>query len=224
MADIDPLATGATVPGHFGAPGSGVTLAAASIAAAWNVQGDPARPGFAAAVRDAFGVDLPLRPNTLARSDALTALWLGPRSWLLVAGDAPSVDDYPARRDAINEAGGALFDVSAGRVGWSVAGPRAAAVLAKGCPLDLDPRVFAPGACAQSVFGRIGALFARCDESPAWALLVPRSYARDAWQALCESAAQYGADVLPPAPFGHPAGRAAGHPGGRAPAPHDGRP
>ena len=220
MADIDPFATGAAAPGHFGAAGSGVTLAAATIGAAWNVQGDPARPGFVTAVRDVFGVELPLRPNTLARGDALTALWLGPRSWLLVAGEASPLDDYPARRDAINAAGGALFDVSAGRVAWTVAGPRAADVLAKGCPLDLDPRAFAPGACAQSVYGRIGALVARCDESPAYALLVPRSYARDAWQALCEAAAQYGADVLPPAPFGHPAGQ----PGGRAPAPHDGRP
>lgn len=207
MADFDPLATGDAVPGHFGAPGSGVTLAAATIAAAWNVQGDPARPGFAAAVRDAFGVHLPLRPNTLARSDALTALWLGPRSWLLVAGDAPPLDHYPARRDAINAAGGALFDVSAGRVGWTVAGPRAADVLAKGCPLDLHPRAFAPGTCAQSLFGRIGVLVARCDDTPAFALLVPRSYARDGWHVLCGSAAQYGCDVLPPAAFGRPAGR-----------------
>ena len=66
MAEFDPGATGAAAPGHFGAAGSGVTLAAATIAAAWNVQGDPARPGFAAAVREAFGVDLPLQPNTLA--------------------------------------------------------------------------------------------------------------------------------------------------------------
>jgi len=204
VADFDPLATGDRVPGHFGAPDTGVTLAAATIAAAWNVQGDPARPGFAAAVRDAFGVDLPLRSNTLARSEALTALWLGPRSWLLVAGGASPLDDHPARRDAIDAAGGALFDVSAGRVAWTVAGPRAADVLAKGCPLDLDPRAFAPGACAQSVVGRVGALVARCDDTPAVALLVPRSYARDAWQALCESAAQYGAVVLPPAPFGRP--------------------
>ena len=207
MAEFDPGATGAAAPGHFGAAGSGVTLAAATIAAAWNVQGDPARPGFAAAVREAFGVDLPLQPNTLARSGALTALWLGPRSWLLVAGGASPLTDYTARRDALNAAGGALFDLSAGRVAWTVAGPRAADVLAKGCPLDLHLRAFTPGTCAQSLFGRIGVLVARCDDTPAFALLVPRSYARDVWHLLCESAAQYGCDVLPPAAFGRPAGR-----------------
>lgn len=207
MADRDGQAIGATMPGHYGAAASGVALAEATIAAAWNVQGDPARPELPAAVRQAFGIALPLRPNTLARSDALTALWLGPRSWLLVAGAVSPLVEYAARRDALNAAGGALFDVSAGRVAWTVAGPRAADVLAKSCSVDFHPRAFVPGTCAQSVFGRIGVLVARCDDSPAFALLVPRSYARDVWHALCEASAQYGCDVLPPAAFGRPAGR-----------------
>jgi sarcosine oxidase subunit gamma len=197
---------GAGAPGHYGAEGAGVALAEAGIAVAWNVQGDPLRSGCVAVVRDSFGVELPLAANTVARSDALTALWLGPRSWLLVAGEDPPPSDYAAARDALNAAGAALFDVSAARVAWTVSGPRAADVLAKGCPLDFHPRAFTAGTCAQSVYGHVGVLVARCDDAPAFALLAPRSYAREVWHALCESAAQYGCDVLAPAPFGRRAG------------------
>ena len=127
----------------------------------------------------------------------LTALWLGPGSWLLVAPEEIAGDDFDARRDALNAAGGALFDVTASRVAWTIAGAHAATVLAKGCPLDFHPRAFAEGACAQSVFGQINALIVRRAASPVFTLMVARSVARDAWLALCRSAAPYGYEVLP---------------------------
>jgi sarcosine oxidase subunit gamma len=70
-------------------------------------------------------------------------------------------------------------------------------VLAKGCPLDFHPRVFAEGACAQSVFGGVNALIYRRAASPVFTLMVARSLARDAWRTLCLSAAPYGYDVSP---------------------------
>jgi heterotetrameric sarcosine oxidase gamma subunit len=160
-----------------------------------------------------FGWSLPVVPNTTSREGALTALWIGPASWLLVATDVSALVDFESKRDALNAAGGALFDVSAGRVGWTIAGPAAATVLAKGCPLDFHPRVFGEGKCAQSVFGRVNALFYRRGDapprsddqslqgSPQFTMLVARSFARDAWRVLCLSAAQYGYDVLHPQPF-----------------------
>ena len=74
-------------------------------------------------------------------------------------------------------------------------------MLAKGCPLDFHPRAFAEGACAQSVFGHVNALFYRRAASSAFTMMVARSLARDAWRALCVSAAQYGYDVLRPREF-----------------------
>jgi sarcosine oxidase, subunit gamma len=194
-------AMGSYAPGHYGAAGSGVGLRVATIAAAWNVQGDARQSRLADAVRESFRIDLPLAPNTTVRSAALSALWLGPRSWLLVACGASPLVDYPAQCDAIGAAGGALFDVSAGRIAWTLAGPRAADVLAKGCPLDLHPRAFAPGACAQSLYGHIGILVVRHDDPGTFTLLAARSYARDITHLVILSAAQYGCDVLPPAPF-----------------------
>jgi len=194
-------AVGSTRPGHYGAAGSGVALAKATIATSWNVQGDPSRAPFVDCVRRQFGVALPLAPCTTSRTDALAALWLGPTSWLLVAGGASPLTDLRAKRDALNEAGAALFDVSAGRTAWTLSGPHAADVLAKGCPLDVHPRAFRAGTCAQSVYGHVNVLVDRRDDTPTFTLLVAQSFARDAWHALCEASAQYGYDVMPPTAF-----------------------
>ena len=178
-----------------------VTLAEASIAAAWNVQGDPAYAPFVDEVERKFGVSLPIAPNSMARTDAVAALWLGPSSWLLVDGGPSALVDFNAKRDALNAARGALFDVSASRVAWTVSGPRAATVLAKSCPLDFHPRAFAAGTCAQSLLGHVNALFIKHDDTPTFTVMVARSYARDAFYALTESAMQYGVDVAPPGSF-----------------------
>ncbi len=201
MAEPPGNATGSTRPGHYGADRTGVTIAEATIAAAWNVHGDPAQPMFLEEVRRLFDVALPLTPNTTTRTAALSALWLGPASWLLVAGAASPLVDYAAKRDALNAAGGALFDVSAARVAWMLSGPRAADVLAKGCPLDFHPRAFPAGSCAQSVYGHVNALIDRRGDDPSFTMMVARSFARDVWHSLVGAAAQYGVDVGPPRPF-----------------------
>ena len=198
MSDADNGAIGEVTPGHYGAAAIGVTLHEAVIVSAWNLQGDAARPAFVAQAQHTFGVTLPVVANATAKSDALSALWLGPTSWLLVARGPLPLVEFASRRDALNAAGGALFDVSASRAAWTLTGPHAAKVLAKGCPLDFHPRAFAAGTCAQSVLGQVNALFEKHDEAPTFTVMVARSYARDAWRGLCLSAAQYGYDVLPP--------------------------
>jgi len=190
------------VPGHYGADATGaLTLCATTIAFAWNVQGDATRPALADVAQRLFGVALPAAPNTAARGAAWSALWLGPTSWLLVAAREPQPPlAFTAARDALNAADGAVFDVSAARVGWTIAGPQAATLLAKGCPLDFHPRAFPADSCAQSLFGHVNALICRHADD-AFTLLVARSFARDVWHALASTAAQYGYDVLPARPF-----------------------
>ncbi len=144
-------------------------------------------------------------PNTTAHGASWTALWLGPRSWLLIA--APHVDTLPpgaflAARDALNEQGGALFDTSASRVAFAVSGARAATVLAKNCPIDLHASVFSAGSCAQTVLGHVNGLLYKPDATTTIIVMVARSFARDVWRALCTSSAQYGFDVVQPARFG----------------------
>jgi sarcosine oxidase subunit gamma len=197
-------AVGATAPGHYGDTGTGVSLQPLTLAAAWNVQGDLGRPALAAAVRTEFGIAAPESPNSFTQSDDAAALWLGPSSWLLIAkGATPPgrVDRFNEVHAALTAAGGALFDLTAARVAWRIAGPQAATVLNKGCPLDLDVRAFPNGSCAQSVLGHVNVLVLRNEAPTAFTLLVARSFARDAWHFLCASSAQYGYDVLPPEPF-----------------------
>jgi sarcosine oxidase subunit gamma len=99
-------------------------------------------------------------------------------------------------RNLLNAAGGALFDVSASRVGWTVRGSRAIDLLASGCPLDLHHDAFAPDSCAQSHFGHVAALYHRQVDGD-FTVYVARSFAEDVWAAICSSAMQYGYEVLP---------------------------
>jgi len=170
-----------------------ITLTEMPMAAAWNVQGDASHANFTDQVVRQFSIALPTVPNTIARSDALTAFWLGPRAWLLVA-EAPGAPlaNFSEKRNALNAAGGALFDLSASRVAYRVGGARACDVLAAGCPIDLHSRAFHVGECAQSVFGHVHAFLYKSDDTPTFVIMVARSFARDVWQSLCASATQYG--------------------------------
>ena len=205
MAEVGLRDIGAMLPGHYGGAAIGTVIGAATIAAAWNVQGDPARSSVVADAMRLFGVSLPLIPNTARRAQALLVLWTGPRSWLLIdsgsGGQPAALVDYDAKRDGLNAGGGALFDVSASRVAFTIRGARAASVLATSCPLDFDARLFLPGQCAQSVFGRATALYYRHDPTPAFTVMVARSLAADVWRGLCVAAATDGYGVGLPAAF-----------------------
>ena len=169
----------------------GIALRELEWALAWNVRGDPARPAFVAEAKRLFGVALPLEPNTTARRGDMTIFWLGPRSWLAATTNHVDID-FDAARAALNAAGGALFDVSAGYVGWTLSGTAAAQILNRSCPLDLDSRVFTAGRCAQSALGHINALISRSTDASEFIVVVARSYAADARHELLESARRDG--------------------------------
>ena len=95
-----------------------------------------------------------MTPNTAWEDGPRAALWLGPDEWLILAplGAGPAV---------VGELGAALegshrsiVDVSANRVALELSGPRAREVLSKGCAIDLHPRAWRPGMCAQTMLAR----------------------------------------------------------------------
>jgi sarcosine oxidase, subunit gamma len=177
-----------------------VTFRELRIDAAWNVRGNAQDEPFLA---DARGVlaPLPVLPMTSTRTAGASVLWLGPRSWLYVTSSRSA--DFEATRKAINAARGALFDVSASYVGWAVAGTEAAHVLTRECPLDLDPRAFPPGHCAQSLLGHVNALVYRPRDEPCYIVLVARSFGADAWHALTSAASTEGFRAEAPVEFLH---------------------
>ena len=201
----DDSAIGATTAGLYGVAGpSLLSLREATIAAAWNLQGDAANPVFNEHVLQVSGISLPTGPNTISATNDVSVFWLGPATWLLVAGSPVQpghpLSEFSTRRETVNAAGGALFDLSASRVAWNLAGPRAAAVLASACPLDFHVRAFPLGSCAQSLFGHVNALYVR-HAADAFTIFVARSFARDVWASLCSAGAQYGYEVSAPLPY-----------------------
>ena len=197
MADDHPA-----TPGRHGPDPGAVTLAEVRIGRAWNLMGR----GAPAIARDALGVDLPQKPDTTTGSDP-AALWIGPASWLVVAAQ-PAASPLEAVRASLAQADAVLFDVSASRVALALGGPQARAVLAAGCPLDLHPRAFPPGACAQSVHDRVNALVVNAGvEDVGFVVLVARSFGRDVWHGLCRAAGEFGYTVAPARPWPGIAGR-----------------
>ncbi|MFI8390877.1 sarcosine oxidase subunit gamma [Streptomyces sp. NPDC085540] len=152
--------------------GGAVRLAELPFLAQVNVRLD-AKGAAADAVGLALGLHLPLEPNTVVRAGELTAVWLGPDEWLVV-GPTGSQRDLESRiRAASGDEPVAVTDVSAQRTTLLVTGPRARDLLAHGCPLDLHPRVFGAGCCAQTTLARTQIVLVARDEPKAgfWVLV-----------------------------------------------------
>lgn len=193
------------LPGHYGLAGPAqLSLQRAATGSVWNLQGSPENPAFATLVRRLWGVGALPASHRVITSATHRLLWIGPRSWLIfsltsqIHGVATAEPSFSACRDLLNAAHGALFDVSASRVGWTMRGQKAVNLLASGCPLDLHKNVFAPDSCAQSHFGHVPALYHRQVDGD-FTVYVARSFTEDVWAAICASAAQYGYEVLPDA-------------------------
>lgn len=110
-----------------------------------------------AAVSAVLGSPLPLTPNRAAGGN----LWLAPGEWLLT-----SASDEILSRLAAALAGTTfhLTDVTQGRSVFAISGEYSRDLIARGCSLDLHPRVFEAGNCAQSLFAQVPALLHRVSE------------------------------------------------------------
>jgi heterotetrameric sarcosine oxidase gamma subunit len=79
-----------------------------------------------------------------------------------------------------------VVDVTSGRAGFCVAGPLAHQLLVRLVDLDLDPKVFTDGSCAQARVADVHGLLVRRDMGtlPAYELYVTRDLAMYVWDAL----------------------------------------
>lgn len=126
----------------------------------------------------ALGVDLPTAPNTWVPTSDGRVVWLGPDEWLFTS-TARAPEELEARvRAAVVGLGGSATDVSAQRIGLRLTGARVRDVLAKGCSIDLHPRVFGRGSSAQTTLGQAGVvLLALSDAGDDHVVLVRASFA-----------------------------------------------
>ncbi|HJU23817.1 MAG TPA: sarcosine oxidase subunit gamma family protein [Casimicrobiaceae bacterium] len=161
----------------------GLALGELTIARAWNVKGNAADGEFLSRASRVLEIELPSAPMTTTRTDNALAMWLGRASWLVLS-DGPI--DFDVSRTEINDAGGALFDVSSSQAAWTIRGTHVARVLNRLCPLDLHASAFPRGAVKQSLLGHIHALYYRLGEH-AFVVIVTRSLAVDAARELREA-------------------------------------
>ncbi|WP_328931683.1 MULTISPECIES: sarcosine oxidase subunit gamma family protein [unclassified Streptomyces] len=177
------------------ASGGAVRLAELPFLAQVNVRLD-AKGAAADAVGLALGLSLPLEPNTVVRAGELTVLWLGPDEWLVVGAPDTQRDLEERIRAAAGDEHVSVTDVSAQRTTLLVSGARARDLLAHGCPLDLHPRAFGPGRCAQTMLARAQVVVVARDEPGAgfW-VLVRSSFAGYLTDWLLDAAGEYVAEV-----------------------------
>jgi sarcosine oxidase subunit gamma len=101
---------------------------------------------------------LPLEPNTWTAGGGREALWLGPDEWLVVGapGSAPAIT--AALRRALAGEHHSVVDTSANRTVVEQAGEGRFDLLTQGCGIDLHPRAWRPGSCAQTLLARVPVL------------------------------------------------------------------
>ena len=170
---------------------AGVTLGERRFLGKINLRGEPTKK-FRDAVAGVLGVAPPTAPNTSVDDGARTVLWRGPNDWLIVTPPGAEAETADALRVALAGQHVALTDVSEGRTVIALAGRHARDVLAKGCPIDVHPRVFEPGRCAQSTYGKANVLVHQTSDAPAYDVYVERSFADYLWACLEDAAEEYG--------------------------------
>ncbi|MEO3427486.1 sarcosine oxidase subunit gamma family protein [Pelagibius sp. CAU 1746] len=149
---------------------------------------------FASAIERATGMQPPsgravmARPlqadggGTGASTGDLLLFRSSPKCWMLISPPAAREGMAAGLRTSFALAAephavrGGWVDMSAGLHLLSLEGDQAAALLERGCPLDLDDADFPPGAAARSLFGPYAIALVR--RTAGYWLLIDRSYAR----------------------------------------------
>jgi sarcosine oxidase subunit gamma len=173
-------------------PAAAVSLREIPFRGLINLRLDPADSVLRGAAEGALGLALPREPNrtTDGAGDGAgrSALWLGPDEFLIVTEPGAEVTLVQALRQSLTGRRAAVTDVTDGRTTIEMSGKSARDVLAKGCGLDLHPRVFAPGHCAQSGLAKARVLLRQLDATPRFEIFVERSHAEYLWLWLSDAA------------------------------------
>jgi sarcosine oxidase subunit gamma len=184
---------GLTRPGRRGAGAAGLTIEERTdLSFASVIAKRGKRDALVSAVETAYGVALPNGPRRVSRG-SVTFAGTGPDQWMASAEGAEA-QNFAARVRGRIGLFAAVADQTDARLVLRLSGPQMRAVLAKGVPLDLHPKVFKPGDVATTLVAYIGVQLDRIDET--FQLTAPRSMAGSFWSWLSASAAEFGYDVV----------------------------
>ncbi len=142
-----------------------------------NLRGRANNTAFLAAVLKVLGCEPPTTANTVVESGDYRIYWLGPDEWLIVTPAGQEGELKAALLKALDGVFSAVVDNSSGLTMLHVTGAYAAALLATDCPLDLHPREFKPGQCAQTRLARAGMTVSPLAHEDGFEVIIRRSFA-----------------------------------------------
>lgn len=161
------------------------------------LRGDASSETFVDGVKEVFGVELPVKANTASnQSGGRYLLWLGPDEWLAIVPDGTEEETIAAFKARMEGEHFAIADVSGSRTAITLSGDHAREVLMKGTSLDLHPKAFGAGQCAQASMARCHMLLHQTSDEPSYEIYVHRSFADYLWRWLQDAAREYGVAVV----------------------------
>lgn len=144
-----------------------------------------------AAVQAALRGELPRTPSAVKRLPTATTYWLGPDEWLTEVGESNSAPLLRALEENIREHFAAVTDVTDAKVTFAITGPAATDLLRKGCPIDVHPRIFKSGSCAQTALARANVIVVCAAAGAQYTVIADRSDADYLWRWLEDAALEF---------------------------------
>ena len=168
----------------LGTNGAGVIVTERAFRGYLDLRGDASDPRFGDAVTSVVGAPPPRIANTVTDTEAATIGWLGPDEWLIITTGESLASMQAALETALTGVRSSVTDISGGQTELVLRGPAVRDVLAKGCPLDLHPKVFGHGQCAQTHLARAAVFIRPLEGESGYGLVFRRSFADYVWEWL----------------------------------------
>ena len=142
-----------------------------------NLRGRSSDTAFLAALLKVLGCEPPVEANTMIESGDHRIYWLGPDEWLIITPTGKQSLLQAQLLKALDGVFSSVVDNSSGLTLVKVLGDNAGSLLATDCPLDLHPREFKPGQCAQTRLAKAGMTIAPIRDGSGFELVIRRSFA-----------------------------------------------
>ena len=137
------------------------------------------------------GLEYPSASNTVSTKGERHAIWLGPDEVMVLVEAGAEEALAETMEKAVAGKHASVVNVTDGLCAFSLSGAHVRDVLAKGCPLDLHPKAFGPGASAQSLLSHAGVTLA-CIDADSFILIGRTSFAAYIAKWLGDAALEYG--------------------------------
>ena len=126
-----------------------------------------------------LSIVLPRTPNHAAGTRP-RAIGLAPGEWMIVGS---AIADDALLIAATGATAAHVANLGEGRIVYTVAGPRARDLIAKGCTIDLHPRTFGSGRSAQSALAQVFVVIDQPYDDPVFHIYADASYTQhlDLW-------------------------------------------